>query len=452
MRKTLVLTCLAILLVQLDVTILYIAFGAITKSFPGVSSEQLSWVLNIYTLIFGALLIPAGVAGDIYGRKKVFLIGVSIFTLASFLCGISPTAGFLIAMRLLQAIGSALLVPSSLGILLEDTDANEKTVAVSMWGASAALGAAIGPAVGGILISRFGWHSIFLVNVPVGIGICYGLWTLKSSLKTNPDRHLPSFLGVILIVVSMALLSFGLLAENKEAFSSNAVLPLVLGFTFLLLFILHTKYSSKPLLKVSLFKNQGFNVANVAGFIYFTSFAIMFFGEVQSLINEWHLPISKAGIFLLPGPLAVIPSAIITGKLARNYGYRRFIIAGALLVMTGVLYQRLTVQYFDSIYLSWIIGWVMAGIGNGMIMPSLAGAATITLDPSSYAMGSGVNNSIRQFGTMMGIALAVTFIGTGVASSDTYTKMFLVTVVMNLMVAMIIYLGFNRGNKKSPVG
>lgn len=452
MKKTLVLTCLAILLVQLDVTILYIAFGAITKSFPEVSSEQLSWVLNIYTLIFGALLIPAGVAGDIYGRKKVFLTGVSIFTLASFLCGVAPSVGFLITMRLLQAIGSALLVPSSLGILLENTEPEEKTVAVSFWGASAALGAAIGPAVGGVLISRFGWHSIFLVNVPVGIGICYGLWSLNSRSQTNPEKQLPSFIGVLLIVIAMALLSFGLLSEHKQAVSAEAMLPLFLGVVFLVLFIVHTRFSSKPLLKVSLFHNRSFNFANIAGFIYFISFAIMFFGEVQSLMNEWHLPISQAGIFLLPGPLAVIPSAIITGKLARKFGYRRFIVTGSLLVMSGVLYQRFSVQYFDSIYLSWIVGWVMAGIGNGMAMPSLAGAATITLDPSSYAMASGINNSIRQFGTMMGIAIAVTLIGTGVANSDAYTKMFLVTVVMNLMVAMIIYVGFKNGNKKSPVG
>lgn len=448
MKKTLLFTCLAILLVQLDVTILYIAFGSITKSFQEVSTSQLSWVLNIYTLVFGSLLIPSGVAGDIYGRKKVFLLGVAIFTLASLLCGLSTSVEMLIAMRLLQAVGSSLLVPSSLGILLDSSPADFKTTSVSLWGASAALGAAIGPALGGILVTNYGWHSIFFVNVPIGIAICLSLYNIKTNSKPSGLVKLPSFVGVILIIFTMVLLSFGMLSEGRQGFSPEQFIYLGMGIIVLIFFIWHSKKSSRPLLHPELFKNGSFNTSNIASFIYFSAFAIIFFGQVQSLINEWGLSLADTGLYLLPGPLVVIPSAILSGRYAKNNGYRGLIVAGTLFVITGILYQRLGMNYVHSIFSVWMIGWLFVGIGNGMVMPSLSGSATIGLQPHLYAMGSGVNNSIRQFGTMVGITIAVSFIHSGQSAQGSYQKMFFLTCALNIIVVVLAIYGNIKAKEK----
>lgn len=437
MKKATLFTCLAIFLVQLDATILYIAFSSISASFPSSTSMQMSWVLNVYTLVFGSLLIPAGAAGDRFGRKRVFLIGTSLFTLASLLCGLSTSAELLIGMRLLQAVGAALLVPTSLALLLSETPIERRTIAVSFWGASAALGAAIGPALGGILIDSLGWHWVFFINVPIG---AFVIWSAARNLAESTryeDRRLPSFTSVALIIIAMICMSYAVLAEGREQTDPTAFWVGGLGLLLLSIFILQCSSSSNPLIDLRLFRNPTIAIANAGSFFYFLAFSIIFFGSVQSLMHEWHYAAGTAGLIMLPGPLAVIPVAIFTGRTAKTRGPKGLIIAGTLLVAGGLILQRASYGYLETVFTSWLPGWIMIGIGNGMVMPCLAAAATIGLPSHQYAAGSGLNNSIRQFGGLLGVAVAVSFIGKGASRSASYLNMFMTAGILVLVVTLL---------------
>lgn len=437
MKKAIFLTSLAIFLVQLDATILYVAYSSIADSFTQVSTAQLAWILNVYTLTFGATLIPAGAAGDRFGRKKIFITGTLIFTLASFLCGVSNTPIVLIAMRFLQAIGAALLVPTSLALLLEETPKDQRTIAVSAWGASAALGAAVGPALGGVLISAFSWHWVFFINVPVGLFVAWSAHKNFLQKAKSDTQKLPSFIGVGLIMAAMVCLSYSVLAEGKTASEVSSWPFAIIGLTLLAFFIWHSNKSSNPLIDVGLFRNPIFTFSNVASFLYFLSFSIIFFGNVQSLINEWHQLIGVVGFIMLPGPLCVIPSALLSGRYAKQNGHRRLLILGALLVLSGILLQMYFRNSSASVFWGWLPGWILIGIGNGMVMPSLATAATIDLPAHQYSAGSGVNNSIRQFGSLLGIAIAVAFIGNGKVSHQLYQSMFLTALIVVFIVGIL---------------
>src|SRR5881398_821217 len=167
--RTLALTSVAVFVVSLDGTVLFVAFPAIRATFARVSAAQLSWVLNAYTIVFGALLVPSGRIADRVGRKRTFLLGLALFSAASALCGLAPSAGALIAARALQAVGAALLLPSSLAVVLHAFVVARRASAVALWGAVGALAAAIGPSLGSLIIQSWGWRWVFYINVPVGI-------------------------------------------------------------------------------------------------------------------------------------------------------------------------------------------------------------------------------------------------------------------------------------------
>lgn len=443
MNKALLYTCLAVFLVQLDATILYIAFSSIAGSFPEVSAGGLSWVLNIYTLTFGALLIPAGTLGDRLGRKKVFLIGVTVFTLASLLCGLSGSVEQLIAFRFLQAAGAAMLVPTSLALLLEDTPREKRSVAVSLWGASGALSAAIGPALGGILVASLGWHWAFFINVPIGIFVVLaGRANLPASIA-QVNKRLPSPLSILLVIAAMGSLCYALLAEGTQSSNSGRTLFFLAGVGLMILFLLHCRFSKRGLMDLSLFKIPTFSIANSGTLIYSIAFSVIFFGSVQNLIYGWHHSVMAAGLLLVPGPLFVIPAAILSGRYARNYGHRMLLVVGSLLVCVGLAYQITPLFASPTLLLSWMPGWLLIGIGHGMVFPGLSAAATLDLPADRYSMGSGVNNSIRQFGSLLGIAVAILILGKGDhATTADFATLFKYAIALVFVVA-ILSLGIN---------
>src|SRR6202158_1971722 len=194
--RTLALTSVAVFVVSLDSTVLYVAFPSIRATFAGVSSAQLSWVLNAYTIVFGSLLVPAGRIADRFGHRRIFLLGVSLFTLASALCGLAPSAAALIASRALQAVGAALLMPSSLALVLDAFPVGRRASAVGLWGAVGALAAAAGPSLGSAIVQSLGWRWALYLNLPVGvIAVLRGRVLLRES-RAGEQGDLPDALGI----------------------------------------------------------------------------------------------------------------------------------------------------------------------------------------------------------------------------------------------------------------
>ena len=208
--RTLALTSVAVFVVSLDGTVLFVAFPAIRATFARVSAAQLSWVLNAYTIVFGALLVPSGRIADRVGRKRTFLLGLALFSAASALCGLAPSAGALIAARALQAVGAALLLPSSLAVVLHAFVVARRASAVALWGAVGALAAAIGPSLGSLIIQSWGWRWVFYINIPVGIAAVVRGNKLLLESRDEAASELPDPFGIVLLIAGVALTALGI--------------------------------------------------------------------------------------------------------------------------------------------------------------------------------------------------------------------------------------------------
>lgn len=399
----LILTCLSFFIVQLDTTILYVAFPSIQASFPNSSAETLGWVINAYTILFGSFLIPAGAYSDQFGRKKFFMAGVAIFTLASFLCGMSTSVNQLIFFRALQAVGAALLIPSSLALVLSTTEQSKRAVAVSIWSAVGGLAAAVGPSLGALLITYFGWQSTFFINVPIGLLILAGtFFNLKES--SSPQATVPSILGSGLLALTLIALS---MCFSESGVSQNLYLWFSLFVILFSIFVMFNNKVSNPALDFSLFKNSTILTANIGTFLFAVGFSAAFLSFVIYLTKVWTYSILEAGLALTPGPLAVIPTSIIAGKYAAKHGHKKLIIAGGIVFTLGLLFRIYWPAHEQNFFQGWIPMMVLTGIGTGLLMPSFGAAATFHLPKDRYAMGSGLNNTLRQSGAVIGVATLI---------------------------------------------
>jgi MFS family permease len=208
--KVLFYTCAAVFIVTLDATILFVAFPAIRASYPQVSPANLSWILNAYTIVVGAMLVPAGAYADRFGRKKVFLIGVPVFTAGSLLCGISQGVWFLIAARALQGLGAALLTPTSLSLVLGEFPKEKRAMAVAVWGSVAALASAVGPALGSVIIQSLTWRWVFFVNIPIGVWCWVQGRRVLHEPKLDSNAPVPRLVAVGQIAMAVALVSLAI--------------------------------------------------------------------------------------------------------------------------------------------------------------------------------------------------------------------------------------------------
>lgn len=405
--RTLAITSLAVFAVSLDTTVLYVAFPAISRSFADVSTAELSWVLNAYTVLFGALLVPAGRLADRIGRRRTFLVGVALFTLASLVCGIAPNAPALIAARAGQAVGAALLLPSSLALVLAAFARERRAVAVGIWGAVGALSAAIGPSLGSLVVDTIGWRVVFYLNLPVGVA---ALAFTRRAIRESRDPTagpLPHPLAIATLATAVGALALAIVqgdawgwsdSRTVATFSMSAIAFLVVGIS--------SASSNAPVIDLQHFRQRTYALANVATLVFAMAFTAMFFSLILFQTQVWHYSILEAGLGITPGPLVVIPTAIIGGRYAARHGHRRLLVlGGAVYALAGWHLANLPTQ---PTYVSHFLpGALVTGIGVGLVLPSLSGAAVHGLSERHYALGSAVNQAVRQTGSVLGVALVV---------------------------------------------
>jgi EmrB/QacA subfamily drug resistance transporter len=406
--KTLAIAVLAVFLVSLDGTVLFVAFPSIRRTFPDVSAESLSWILNAYTIGYGALLVPAGRLADRYGRRAFFLSGVAVFTLASVLCGIAPGVGLLVAARALQSVGAAMLMPASLALVLQVFPPERRGVAIGIWGAVGALAAALGPAAGSAVVEFASWRWALLLNLPLGLyALVAGRRRLVES-RVAERGGVPDILGAGLLIAAFATLAYGIMAARQDP--SQAVAVVAAGLALAAAFVWRSLRAATPALDLRLFARPTFAIANVMTLVFSIAFTAMFFGNVFFLTERWHLTIFEAGLWIAPGPITVIPVAIASGRIADRFGYRPLFVAGGALFALGALWLLYRVD-MPAGFLIWLPGSLIMGSAVGMVLPSLSGAAVSQLDPSSFGVGSGVNQAVRQLGSVLGVAIVVVVLG-----------------------------------------
>jgi EmrB/QacA subfamily drug resistance transporter len=429
---------IAVFLVSLDSTMLFAAFGAIRGSFGSASPADLSWVLNAYTVVYAALLIPAGGLADAHGRKRIFLVGVTLFLAASAACGLSPGVGWLIAARVAQAVGAALLTPASLSLVLAAFPSSKRSLAVSVWGAVGGLAAAIGPSLGSWVIDAWGWQWAFYLNLPLGaISLWRGARLLSESERAANRRRL-DVVGIALLIVAVGALALSIVQSDAPNWQVRDLLAAAgTGLVAFIAFVVWMRQARSPLVDPALFRYRTYSIVNIATLAFGISFSMMFFTFFFYMTQVWHYSLPRAGLAITSGPLTVMPVAIVTGRLAGRLGHRPFLVVGSLIYGAAGLWFLLMAGSEPSYLLHWLPGQLLSGIGVGLVMPALSGAAVSRLPAAHYAVGSAVNQATRQIGSVIGVAVTVLLIGhAGVTRTD-FVPLYLAHMGLALLTAVL---------------
>ncbi|MES2938243.1 MAG: DHA2 family efflux MFS transporter permease subunit [Pseudomonadota bacterium] len=440
--RTFGLTGIAVFLVSLDATIGFAAFPALRDSFPAASAAYLSWVLNAYTIVYAALLVPAGRLADLLGRKRLFLAGVSLFTIASALCGLAPNVEALIGFRVLQAVGAALLTPTSLALILQAFPLHKRAIAVSLWGALGALAAALGPSAGAAIIEAANWRWAFYVNVPFGVYAVVRAARLLAE-SSNPEQGAALDVpGVLLVIASVSLLTLGIVQSDGWGWASAATAWTVGGgIALALVFVRWAWNRPAAAIDLSLFRDRTYRFANLGTLTFNIAFTAMFLSYFVFLRGVWHYSLSLAGLAITPGPLMVIPVAVVCGRLAARVGHRPFLVLGGVLYAAAGIWFYFNIGAEPQFLAAWLPGLLVGGVGVGMVLPSLSGAAVARLPAARFGIGSAVNMAVRQFGATLGVALAVSLLASapGVAGFHNINLLLIaggiVTALLSLPVA-----------------
>ena len=417
-------TSLGIFMGSLDATIVNVAFPSIGHSFPDASRAGLSWVLNGYTIAFASLLIVAGRVADRIGKRRVFFAGLSVFTLASAACGVAPSVEALTAARVLQGTGAAMMIPSSLGLLLAGWPASERATAVGLWGAVSAIAAATGPSLGALIVDGPGWRWAFLLNVPIGlIAWVLGRAVLKEARNTHAEGRL-DFLGVALISIAMGSLALGIVEGREWGWGSVRVLAsLATAATAVIVFVLQERRHPAPVVDLSLFRVPSFSIANVAMLAYAIGFFSILLGNILFLTSVWHYSTLRAGLAITPAPILAALLAAPSGRYAAAHGYRRVIVPGSVLMVAAMLWLTLRVDSTPNYLSEWFPGAIILGMGIGLSFAHLSGAAVASLPPARFAVGSAISQTARNTGGMIGVASIIAILGTP-ASTDAAMEAF----------------------------
>lgn len=418
-RVTLAVASLATLATFLDTTILYVAFPDISATFSGAQPSTLSWVLNAYTIVFAALLIPAGKLADRFGHRRAFLAGSIAFTVASMACGLAPNIEILILFRILQAAGAAVLIPSSLALVMHAFPRHQVPQAVAIWGAAGGVAGALGPTLGAAIVEQLGWRWAFFINLPIGLfTIIAGAKHLRES--SDPHTRVPSMTGVALIIAAAGLLSYGVVDSDAHGWvSTRTIGTFALGALVLAVFVVHQQRTSAPVLDLDLFRIGNFRWGNVSMFVFGLAFSAMFFGSILFLTNVWGWSVLKAGFGIAPGPAFVALLAPRMGKLAGVIGQRPIIIVGGLLYAAGGLWRVVLLGPDVDYWVAYFPSMILTGMGVAFCIPQLSSVVAQSLPPNRIGVGGAALQAVRQFGGTFGVALTIALLGaaTGLAGS-----------------------------------
>ncbi|HYN57121.1 MAG TPA: DHA2 family efflux MFS transporter permease subunit [Motilibacterales bacterium] len=397
----------------LDATIVNVAFPSIRQSFPDSTISNLSWILNAYNIVCAAFLVPFGRMSDLIGRRRAFVWGVLVFTVASVVCALSPSVAFLIGARVVQALGAAMLVPASLALVVAAFPPERRTHAVGLWGASAALASGLGPPIGGLLVQLGDWRWAFLVNLPFGIAA----WVIarRSLMESRAPgrRTLPDLGGAALFALALGLLTLGIVQGQEWGWTSWAVIAcFAVSLVLIGFFVFSSRRHRSPLLDPELLKVRAFKVGNVATVAAGMGFYAYLLTNILWLTYVWGYSVLRAGMALVPAALIAAVVAAVLGPIAARRGYRLFIVPGALVWAAGYVWYATQVGTTPAFLTQWLPGQILSGIGVGMTLPLLGSATLAAVPGGRYATASAVASSTRQMGGVLGIALLVVIIGT----------------------------------------
>jgi EmrB/QacA subfamily drug resistance transporter len=413
-RKWLVtlIVCAGVFMSSLDLFIVNIAFPSIERDFGHTPLSSLSWVVSGYSIVFAALLVPAGRWADAFGRKRAFLLGLAVFVVASAACAAAPTVTTLVIARVVQAAGGAMMLPTSLGLILPEFEPSERHAAIGAWAATGGVAAAAGPPLGGLLVQA-DWRLVFLVNIPVGIaGLIAGSRVLAE--RREHGALSPDLPGAVAFVIAVGALVLAITKGSDWGWGSAAVIALVILAIALLGAIWRRSLSHRsPLIDPAMLRVRTFSLAVTASVVFFGGFAAMLLNGVLFLTSVWHESVLTTGLMLFPGPFMATVFSIPSARLGARIGYRGPGMVGALMFASASAWWILGVHGTPAYASEYLPGMLISGSGVGLVIPTLTGAGAASLAPERFATGAAVLTMGRQVGSALGIAILVAVLGAG---------------------------------------
>jgi EmrB/QacA subfamily drug resistance transporter len=398
-----------------------VALPSIGRTFGGTDLSLLSWVLNAYAIVFAALLVPAGRAADLIGRRAAFLVGVVVFAVASAACAAAPDVWMLVGARVVQAAGGALLMPASLGLLLAAAPPDKRTGAIRGWTSVGGAAAALGPVVGGALVAA-NWRWVFLVNIPVAaVALLASVRVLRPARTTdnskkrggaNPDTVRPDTVGAALFTIGIGALALALVKADDWGWASPEVLgSIAAAVALLVVFARRSARHPAPVIEPHLLRLPAFSTATAANVVFGTAFGAMLLLVTLWCQDVWGWSALRTGLGVAPGPLLVPFWALGAGPIARRIGPGPVAAVGCAIYAGGCVFWRLNLSLVPDYPAHMLPGMLMTGTGVGLTLPTLVSAAVSAVPPNRFATASGVVTMARQVGVVLGVAVLVTVLG-----------------------------------------
>ncbi|MFJ2156677.1 MFS transporter [Streptomyces sp. NPDC087856] len=415
-RRQLVLAicCMSLLIVSLDVTILNVALPAMQTDLHA-STSGLQWTIDAYTLVLASLLMLAGSTADRIGRKRVFVVGLVVFSLGSLLCSVAPGLDSLIWFRMIQAVGGSMLNPVAMSIITNTfTGPRERARAIGVWGAVVGISMAAGPLIGGLLVDSVGWRSIFWINLPVGLAAL--LLTLKFIPESRaPKARRPDPVGQLLVIALFGSLTYAIIEAPDSGFTS--ILPFaILALAALLALLWYEPRRDEPLIDLRFFRSAPFSGATVIAISAFSALGGFLFLSTLYLQNVVGLDALHAGLWMLPMAVPTFLCAPISGRLVGSHGPRiSLLIAGTAMTASAVLFAGFEAETSG---VSRFIGYALFGIGFGFVNAPITNTAVSGMPRAQAGVAAAVASTSRQLGQTLGVAVVGAVLASGVSASS----------------------------------
>lgn len=408
-------TCFGLFMALLDVTIVNVALPTIGNDLKA-SFSDLQWVVNAYALALAVFLVTAGRLGDLFGRKRLFMFGLGLFSLGSLLCSLSSafTIGslspiqVLIGARAIQGLGGAIMLPLALAIISATFHGRERSTAIGIYGGVTGLATAIGPVIGGVLVSKVSWQSIFYLNVPIGvIGILFCIWAVRESFDTTAPRTI-DFFGLVTLTVSLFCLVLALIqgSDPDKGWTSPYILTLFgIAAVAMIVFVIGELRLKYPMVDLRLFKIPSFTGSAIVAFTLSAGMFSLFFFITLYLQNYLGYSALDGGLRVLPLSGLIMVTAPLAGAFTDRLGAKIIMAVGmAILVIAVLLMTRISPSDTQTDWLVLLPAFILGGIGSGIVNPPISTVAVSTVSRDKAGMASGISGACRQLGTAFGIA------------------------------------------------
>lgn len=416
-----------------------IAFRDIGRSFPDAPLASLQWVVTAYTIVFAALLLPSGRLADSYGRRRTFFAGLVTFALGAVLTGAAPTLAVVVAGRAVQGLAGALIVPASLGLLLEVTPAAERTRTVALYGAINALGIATGPTLGAVIVDDAGWRWSFLLSLPIAaVAIALGVRDLPRTRSGEAARI--DVLGVVLAAVAMASVSLAIAQGRVWGWSSGRTLAcFVIGVLAGVTFVQRCRTHPAPVLPLDLFRIPSFALSSAATVLFGISTGAILLTNVLFLTGTWKYTTVEAGLAMAPSPVIAAIVAPVVGRIGTRYGERIVGVPGVVILAASTMWFRTHAGTDPDYWIDWFPGACLSGLGINMAFPMLQSSGVRDVGAARFSIANATTRAGLQMGTAIGVAGLVAVLGGSAPDIDRFrTAWFLIALFAVASAALIL--------------